>query len=250
MGHTAAKTFGQNLKRLALSLGTVAALGFFGFLAYRILIGGLPTTWHQRLTVVIDTPQGEVRSVAVTEVTNREDDGLLQLPQTSGIRATLHGEAVVVEVMPGKYLFVLLDGAESWAMRAFRLNDQTDPKDRTNRAVMTRLHDLPLDVPADLPPDAYPLLVTFTDITKPKTVLRLDPAKLADAFGPRVNLASVKLEITSEQITTGRVESVLGWLKDIWPNNLNGGSLFMLAEPNNPPASYLSANSFSTEIEK
>lgn len=153
-----------------------------------------------------------MRGAAVTEVTNREDDGLLQLPQTLGIRTTLHGEAVVVEVTPGRYLFVLLDGAESWALRAFKLDDQTNPKDRTNRVVITRLRDLPLDVPAALPPDAYPMFVTFTDITKPETVQRLDPAKLSEVFGPGVNLDLVKLEITAEQVTVGRLRNILGWL--------------------------------------
>ena len=72
------------------------------------------------------------------------------------------------------------------------------------------LRDLPLDVPADLPPDAYPLFVTFTDVTKPETALRLDPAKLADAFGPGVKLDFVKLEITSDQVTEGRLRNILG----------------------------------------
>ena len=234
---------------MALFVGKAVVVGLICLLAYRVLIGTLPTTWNQRLTVVLDTPQGQVSGSAVTKVSNRLDDGLLQLPQTAGIRTTLHGEAVVLEVMPGRYLFVLLDGAETWAMRAFRLN-QISAKDRTNRAVLARLRDLPLDVGADLPPDAYPMFVTFTDITKPETVQRVDLNKLSDYFGTDVKIASVSLEITSEKVTAGRVETVLDWLKDYWPNNLNGESLFMLADPKNPPARYLSANSFSTEISK
>lgn len=62
-----------------------------------------------------------------------------------------------------------------------------------------------------IPHDRYPLLVTFTDITDPKTVQKVDPANLAAMFGPGVLLNRITLEITDEPVTEGKIESVLGW---------------------------------------
>ena len=158
----------------------LVVFGLIGIVAYRILIGGFPVMWHQRLTVVVQTPSGEVRGASVTEVSGRDDDGLLQLPQSDGVKTSVRGEAVVVEVAPGRYLFALLDGANAWATQAFDLDDQPDPLDRTNSAAMAKLRSLPLDTPGN--PD-MPLLVTFDDVTKPETVRRVDPDDLDVAFG-------------------------------------------------------------------
>ncbi len=56
------------------------------------------------------------------------------------------------------------------------------------------------------------MLVIFDDITKPETVREVDPEDLAAMFGEGVRLKAVTLEITSEAVTDGRVEGVLGWL--------------------------------------
>lgn len=204
-------------RRTVLTLGII---GLLGALAYLVFIGGPPVSWHQRLTVIVDTPDGEVSGASVTEVSVRDDNGLLQMQQTSGVKTSVRGEAVVVEVLPGRYLFALLDGANAWATHAFDLVDQPDAKDRTNSAAMAKLRSLPLDTPNNLPTNAYPLLVTFIDITKPETVQKVDPANLAASFGPGMRLKSVTLEITRESLTEGEVEKKLGWFFDpkYWKN--------------------------------
>ena len=97
-----------------------------------------------------------------------------------------------------------------------------------------------------LPPDTYPLLVTFTDIADPKTVKRVDPDDLAATFGPGYRLASVTLEITDEAVTEGRVQSVLGWLDTLWPNRLDGQRYEMISAKNRF-ANSIGTGSFSTE---
>lgn len=61
--------------------------------------------WRQKITVMIDTPAGEVSGSWVSEVSWRKQwirwDGM-------GWYHDLTGEAVVVEVTPGRYLFRLL----------------------------------------------------------------------------------------------------------------------------------------------
>ena len=58
--------------------------------------------------LLIETPQGEVRGSAMTQVTNADSRGALVLPEAGGVQSKVTGEAVVVEGAPGKLLFALL----------------------------------------------------------------------------------------------------------------------------------------------
>lgn len=178
------------------------------------------TTWNQRLTLVIETPQGEVRGSAVTRVTKTEMRGSLVLPEARGVVSEITGEAVVVEVAPGKFLFALLSGsgkemrdATHWVRPAYYLGAAVGLDSRPSYgAAMMKLQSQPYDTPVPLPPEGWPMLVTFDDITKPETVRRVNPEDLAAVFGEGVRLKAVTLEITAEAVTEGRVEGVLGWL--------------------------------------
>jgi hypothetical protein len=154
--------------KVVVGLGAVAVLLF---LAFQAVLVGRTVGWNQRLTLVIETPQGEVRGSAVTRVEERTTKDLLA-PGTA-MRRTLSGEAVAVEVLPGRWLFALLQGdgatgADGWAYKAYAPG-----------AVFAQ----PLDTPVPVPADGLPLMVTFDDIAKPETVRRVDPADLAAVFG-------------------------------------------------------------------
>lgn len=196
--------------------------------------------WRQKTTVTVETPEGERSGSAVVEVVARFG----RLPAIDNeVEYRLRGEAAVVEVAPGRYLFALLGGSEERFYRAAR--------DRF--AGMRRgewLGRIPKQTGAVvLTGNAIPLLVTFDDVTDPMTVQRVDPDDLAAVFGPGVELVSVVLEITDERVTEGRVEAVLGWLEDIWPNRLDRDR-YETIRAENRFANSLSANSFSTEISK
>ena len=218
----------------------VGVVVLVAFLSFRGCVSGWKTGWNQRLTLVIETPQGEVRGSAVTEVEVAYFAGGQSLTGRE-VSYGLTGEAAMVEVVPGRYLFALIDGNEELYARA--------AKDRFKG--MTRGQWLSLipgqTEPVALRDDLIPMLVTFDDVRNPETVREVDPDDLAAVFGEGVRLKAVTLEITNEAVTEGRVEGVLGWLDDVWPNQLNG-------EPNentyaeNRFANSLSAGSFSTEI--
>lgn len=161
----------------------VFGLYLAGFAAYRALFGGQTVSWHQRLTVTVETPAGEVSGAAVTAVENVDTVGALVLIEARGVHATVTGEAVVVEVAPGRYLFALLDGESSedaahWAYAAYGLGQQD-----SYEASMRKLKSQPYDVPVPLPPEGWPLMVTFDDVSDPKTVRQVDPDDLDAAFG-------------------------------------------------------------------
>lgn len=173
------------------------------------------TSWNQRLTLVIETPQGEVRGSAVTRVTKTETSGALVLPEARGVRSMVTGEAVVVEVAPGKFMFALLSGsgeemrdATHWVYPAYQLSEVG-----SYGGAMMKLQSQPYDTPVPLPPEGWPMLVTFDEINKPETVRRVDPEDLASVFGEGVRLKSVTLEITEEAVTEGRVEAQPFWKK-------------------------------------
>ncbi len=142
---------------------------------------------------------------------------------------------MVVEVDAGKYLFVLLKRDKTWS-RALSQGpislswygiDIEEYKAIGNRhaqrqflwhAARTMRGKRPVN------PENLPMLVTFTDINDPASVVRVDPDDLESHFGAGVKLKAVTLEITGEPVTQGEVEKVLGWL---WTHAgyLSGNSL-------------------------
>lgn len=103
----------------------------------------------------------------MTEVTKTESSGSLVLPEARGVRSKVTGEAVVVEVAPGKLLFALLSGtgeekrdATHWVYPAYQLGEAGSYGGAT-----MKLRSQPHDTPVPLPPEGWPMLVTFDDIT-------------------------------------------------------------------------------------
>lgn len=165
-------------------------------------------------------PRGQVTGSVVLRIDWEEATGLSRAafqgvdPSSTGLRVA--GEALVVEVAPGRWFFALLKGDKGW---------QGEPglNARYAIAVPLGLHArspegvdailaTPKDTPIPLPPEAWPMLVTFDDISRPETVRRLDPADLAAVFGEGVLLEVVTLEVTEGAVTEGRVDRRLKWL--------------------------------------
>lgn len=171
--------------------------------------------WNQKLTVVIQTPDGLVTGSSVTEVTKIVSDGPFTLPQARGVRSELSGEAVVVEVLPGEYLFVLLKGQDDLAYWAFKdvITYRRSSEFRRWARQIARHRE-----PGIVPPEEYPMMVTFEDISDPTSVRLVAPDDLASAFGEGVRLQEMTLTITDEPVTRGVVVGLLDW----WPTYRSG----------------------------
>jgi hypothetical protein len=157
--------------------------------------------WHQKLTLVVETPAGDVSGSAVVAVTALF--GVIPLTGTE-VEYSLRGEATVVEVAPGRYLFALVPGSEERFYAAAR--DRFRGLQRGEW-----LFEIPKQTEGvSLLPDHVPMLVTFADVADPGSVMLVDPADLSASFGPGVRLKAVMLGITEEPVTEGRVEAVLG----------------------------------------
>lgn len=190
--------------------------------------------WRQKLTVEVQTPGGPRRGSAVVQVNARFFHG------STGNEVTYQtkGEATVVEVAPGQYLFALIGGADERFYAAAR--DRFDGMDRGEW-----LYEIPKQTePVALTGGTIPLLVTFTDINDPTTVTRVDPANLTASFGPGVSLTAVTLEVTEDPVTEGRVEGVLGWLVEAGMTRFN---VAKTPEGNIPLDAFLSIDHWSKQ---
>ena len=170
-------------------------------------------SWHQKLTIEITKPSGIKTASSVTEVNWDMPPRWFKIGDSGGWHGggDLKGEAVVLEMEPQKYLFVLLKGySEATAIEVFA----NPPLKSEHPTEYTRVLDrLPkIRETRVLPRDLYPMFVTFDDISDPTSVKRVDPANLAATFGPGYSLNTVTLSITDEPVTKGNVEKVLKWL--------------------------------------
>lgn len=159
-------------------------------------------SWNQKITVEVETPEGVKRASSVIRYGLERYDGWYVLPEARGASHHYSGEAVVLEVSSGRYLFALLKGTPDPFLVFFPGEAPVEVADRFKTLRAARA----------VPPKLYPLMVTFGNLADPTSVQKVDPSDLAAAFGPGVRLKSITLEITAEPVTEGRVEKVLGWL--------------------------------------
>jgi hypothetical protein len=66
--------------------------------------------------------------------------------------------------------------------------------------------------PREIPTAALPDLVTFADITDPKSVIAVDPNNLEATLGPGISWNKITVEMTNEGVTN-EIEDKLPWLR-------------------------------------
>ncbi|MEL6919723.1 MAG: hypothetical protein AAFO77_01685 [Pseudomonadota bacterium] len=171
-------------------------------------------SWNQKITITVETPGGVKSGASVMEVIVAEKRRgiLFNPPEARGVGSVALGEAVVVDLGGGRYLFGLLSGMDKAAQCALTWEGDWWPDGA--RAVSR------FDGVAQLPVKCQPRLVTFDDINDPASVKRVDPDNLSASFGDNHALQSITLEMTREVRTEGKVEAVLGW----WCNYRNNGA--------------------------
>lgn len=179
--------------------------------------------WNQKLTVEVSTPEGMRTGSAVTEVVWQERNW------TGNFPGSYRGEATVVDLGKGRYLFALIGEQTRYlALRTFA-------PDLGDKAVITEegfAAMAGIRGRRDVPAKYYPLLVTFDDIGRPETVKRVDPANLGASFGPGVALQRIVLGITDEPATDGQINKVLGWLGTVGDGMLDGNRISTLSAEN------------------
>jgi hypothetical protein len=188
-----------------------------------LLLSGCGSTekFRYKMTVEVDTPQGVKTGFAVREMRYRANGGFMfgeGRPQLQ-----LMGEAVAVDVAPGKTLFALLTGQDGYVDYAgngvstiFRVMD-------SDGGQKGGPHEIWPKAPVIREPitDPVPMLVSFRDIKDPTSVERLAPDALDKAFGPGVRLKRITVQATDDDVTVG-IGVRLSWLKFYYNRQLDG----------------------------
>jgi hypothetical protein len=190
------------LRRIPNSVRWTGCLLFVAWVLWQIAYPSFG--WRQKLSLVVETPAGEVTGSSVSAV--RVEMGPNLFMDSPSIGVEFVGEAAFVEVAPGRYLFALVSNGPGWASDTFA----PASVERSFTGRMGMIEQSLGDPPKDIPRDHWPMLVTFDDVTKPETVREVDPEDLAAVFGEGVRLQAVTLEITEEEVTVGQLEGVRG----------------------------------------
>lgn len=217
---------------LGASLGSLcAALSgcnlFAGTSSYRVL-----------MTVEVDRPEGPYHASGVFSISFRRDIALTS--EESGRSGGLRGEAIILDIGE-RPLFVTLKerplrGSLSVAITRALSREDIKTQDQYSDAV-GNLGSRFASAEGELPPEDWPIMVEFGDITDPSSVREVEPAQ----FG----IKRIALQTTSRNISTGIVNQ-LPWLPDHRRTLIRRLSL---PHPSQPPAAALLTNrDFSTEL--
>ncbi|NML73859.1 hypothetical protein HHL25_06945 [Rhizobium sp. S-51] len=191
------------LAALALCL-TLAGCDMFGFREWE---------WRQKLTVSVMTPEGMKTGSAVTSARIEFPPRWTGVGDAAGMqRGGVSGEAVVVDLGQGRYLFALLQGYTEWTAYA-AFFPELEGKALLKEEMFPYLDLMvgSIGQTRDVPRKHYPLLVTFDNINDPAGVHRVDAGNLSASFGSGYRLNAITLSITDEPVTEGRLEKVLAW---------------------------------------
>ncbi|QYU68927.1 hypothetical protein J4558_01955 [Leptolyngbya sp. 15MV] len=217
-------------------------------------------TLRYRMTVIVDTPQGQRSGSSVLESTITAGT---QFGDASGIRFSLRGEAVAVPLPNGKVLFALLGSDTGGDPAIYHSNlvqnaacGEGRPSLQPDPALcggaqwkVFRPWARERSLAAELGPSLYPMLVTFDDMDDPASVALVDSNDLATSFGSGVRLRSITLQLTDDAVTM-MIEEQLNWLESFGREHgvlKPSGSIYLEdAEPINRVA----PGHFSTELYK
>jgi hypothetical protein len=187
-----------------------------------------PRVVRSRLTIVVETPEGERSGSSVTQDTISFPGGLTRA-QGWGLWEQFVGEAVVVDLGQRGLLFATLvkrdwfnspgwGGSGGYAANLTRFpqkkfSGQFPENASINEKYAAYLDEINRIKPkAELPIGDLPVLARFGDQNVPTSAAIVDPHDLAASFGPGVTLRKAVVEITDDPITKG-IETRLPWLK-------------------------------------
>jgi hypothetical protein len=162
--------------------------------------------WNQKLTVEVLVDGKTVSGSAVSHIMWREANALGSYPNSYS------GEATIVDLGERGMLFALI-GEGTKQIAAYALHEELGVRRADYETLFPKI--MRFRGVREVPRDHHPLLVTFTDISDPKTVQKVEPGNLAATFGPGVALGKITLEITEEDMTNGEVRKMIDWWCDL-----------------------------------
>lgn len=196
-------------------------------------------SWRYKMTVEVETPEGVKTGSAVREVVEKfKYAPHLGKDFPYRIKRDVKGEAVVVDLGERGKVFALLKGYWLGVDHAVLITNYAIPRPKEYEERSAEYYDTLKDVEIVLNPYQYPMFVTFTDLSDPKTVVPLlayeksnrpenwavKGSNFEKNFGGGVKLKSVTIEMTDEKVTEealkhlpsfGKETGFLDWLKTL-----------------------------------
>lgn len=158
--------------------------------------------WRQKMTIVVNTPHGMRSGSSVVQVSALYG----HVPMTSSeVEYDVTGEATVIEVAEGRYVFALLGHDEERVARTFR--DVLPTSRRDWLPLISKVSGS-----RSVPFKELPTFVTFGNLQDPRSIKRLDPLNFTAVLGPGYSFRAATIEITSQPMTTGEVAKILPWM--------------------------------------
>lgn len=163
-----------------------------------------------RMTVEVDTPEGLRTGSSVYQVSAWNTGSML--PDANKRQRQVKGEAVFVALPHGQNLFVLrktftaLGDLAELSMLAL---DPAYANDFVESAYRIK-HRQGVRTKAVVRPGFNPKLVTFRNITDPRTVEQVNASHLDASFGKGISLRRITVQLTEDRVTWG--------LQDILPS--------------------------------
>lgn len=179
------------------------------------LLAGCGSTerYRYKMTVEVETPQGPRSGYAVREIVIRTPPSIPMLGEHRTGFGVI-GEAVAVDIAPGKVLFALMTGANGshdYAGRDvnFMFKELTSGKKGDAIELWPKKPTTRRPIIAE----PMPILVTFRDVSDPTTAEHVEPGALEQTFGPGVILKKIEVSLVDQAITTG-IDKRLNWIND------------------------------------
>jgi hypothetical protein len=237
---------------------------FLGFIA--LVLGVLyfaadskSATINYRITVTMQTPDGEVSGSAVRGVKLPSSAPLLKLPDAPAKIKSM-GEAVVIDLGDKGYVFALIKDS-SWMELLDTYNYTYNFEGDVYQDQINFYQSLPKAKPKNIEHlSLWPSMVWFEDINDPKSVqlvyqtVREKPPyegayikndQSENLFGEGYAVVSVVIELTDEEITFGNIEKILPWIWN-YKNKLFDDKEVHTINTRYPLANSLGAGSFTT----
>jgi len=208
--------------------------------------------YRYKMTVEVETPDGLKTGSSVIEVRTKE---VSTIQDSSGktFRDQLRGEAVAVDIAPGRTLFALLsspdnpDYAKGVAFAALKPVRTTGGDLEGYRQHLSQM--VKVKGAHDLPRERWPLMVAFRDINDPTSVFEVKAASVADAFGSGTYVKRITIEITDDDVTN-LIRDRFPWRDSYLERHFDGTSTVLEDLRDVSLAAHLSSGSFSTENSK
>ncbi len=192
-------------------------------------------SWKEKVTLVVETPAGIKTSSSVLRAYSSREKFLPGHPGGRG-HVSVIGEASSVEVASGRYLFVLKSRVPL-APKVIRTDRPTDFTEYFSSLERLKTEKV-------LSSKHAPVLVTFDDISDPKTARQVTRENIDSIFGSGVRVREIRLTLNpDEPVTEGRILKVLPWLPQYKEKKFDG-QRFMSSSSKHPFANSLSAGSF------